>query len=91
MDEQISAALLRAVAHPVRLTALVALEQRERTAAELATDLRLPPEPLAEHLAELAAAGLITGGGGGHGLLRPAARGWAGLAERRRRLQDGAR
>jgi predicted transcriptional regulator len=91
MDEQVSAEMLRAVAHPIRLAALVALEQHERPAQELATALELPAEALAEHLAELAAAGLIVGGNGDHGALRPAARGWAELAERLRHLQDGAR
>ena len=91
MDEQISADMLRAVAHPVRLAALVALEQRERSAAELAAALGVPAEALAEHLAELAAAGLIVGGGGDTGALRPVARGWAELAERLRVLQGGAR
>jgi hypothetical protein len=91
MDEQISAEMLRAVAHPVRLAALVALERGKRPGPELAAALGVSAEALAEHLAELAAAGLIVGGGGDHGALRPAARGWAELAERLRRLQAGAR
>jgi predicted transcriptional regulator len=91
MDEQISAEMLRAVAHPVRLAALVALEQRERTGGELAAALGLPAEMLSEHLAELAAAGLIVGGTGDHGALRPAARGWSELADRLGRLQHATR
>jgi DNA-binding transcriptional ArsR family regulator len=90
MDEHISAEMLRAVAHPVRLAALDVLEQRERTADELATALDVPAEALAEHLAELAAAGLITGDLG-DGRLRPLVRGWAELAARLRWLQSGAR
>jgi predicted transcriptional regulator len=91
MDEPISAEVLRAVAHPIRLAALVALEQRERPGDELAAALGLPAEMLSEHLAELAAAGLIVGGSGDYGALRPAARGWAELADRLGHLQDATR
>jgi DNA-binding transcriptional ArsR family regulator len=90
-DEQISPEVLRAVAHPVRLAALVVLEEQERTPRELATALNVPAEALVEHVAELAAAGMIVGGRSDHGALRPAALGWAELAEQLRQLQGGAR
>ncbi len=82
--------VLHAVAHPLRLGALVALEERQRTTEELAAVLRVSSQELAEHLAELAAAGLI-GAGEGEGRLRPLARGWADVAARLRRLQGGTR
>jgi DNA-binding transcriptional ArsR family regulator len=87
--EQRSAALLRALAHPLRLSALVALEQRERPAAELAAVLVVAPDALAEHLADLAAAGLVTGGADG-GPLRTVERGWIEIDARLRQVQDGA-
>ena len=90
MDERVSVEVLHAIAHPLRLGSLVALEERQRTAEELATVLRVPAQELVEHLAELAAAGLI-GDGEGEGRLRPLARGWADVAARLRRLQGGTR
>ena len=81
--------VLSAIAHPLRLGSLVALEERQRTAEELATVLRVPAPELTEHLAELAAAGLI--GGDGEGRFRPMARGWADVAARLRRLQGDTR
>jgi predicted transcriptional regulator len=90
MDERVSVEVLHAIAHPLRLGSLVALEEHQRTAEELATVLRVPAQELIEHLAELAAAGLI-GSGEGEGRLRPLARGWADVAARLRRLQGGTR
>jgi predicted transcriptional regulator len=90
MDERVSVEVLNAIAHPLRLGSLVALEERQRTAEELAQVLRVPAAELADHLAELAAAGLI-GEGEGEGRLRPLARGWADVAARLRRLQGGTR
>jgi predicted transcriptional regulator len=90
MDERVSVEVLHAVAHPLRLGALVALEERQRTTEELATVLRVPAPELIEHLAELAAAGLI-GDGEDAGRLRPLARGWADVAARLRRMQGGKR
>jgi DNA-binding transcriptional ArsR family regulator len=90
MDERVSVEVLHAVAHPLRLGALVALEERQRTTEELAAVLRVSSQELVEHLAELAAAGLI-GAGDGEGRLRPLARGWADVAARLRRLQGGPR
>ncbi|HEV7494277.1 helix-turn-helix domain-containing protein [Baekduia sp.] len=90
MDERVSVEVLHAVAHPLRLGALVALEERQRTTEELAAVLRVSSQELADHLAELAAAGLI-GAGEGEGRLRPLARGWADVAARLRRLQGGTR
>jgi hypothetical protein len=90
MDERVSVEVLNAIAHPLRLGSLVALEERQRTADELATVLRVPSHDLGEHLAELVAAGLI-GSGDGEGRLRPLARGWADVAARLRRLQGGTR
>jgi DNA-binding transcriptional ArsR family regulator len=92
MDERVSVEVLHAVAHPLRLGALVALEERQRTTEELAAVLRVPAPELIEHLAELAAAGLIGDGDGeGDGRLRPLARGWADVAARLRRMQGGKR
>jgi DNA-binding transcriptional ArsR family regulator len=91
MDERVSVEVLHAVAHPLRLGALVALEEGQRTPEELAAVLRVSAEELVEHLAELAAAGLIGGGSEGDGRLRPLARGWADVAARLRRLQGGGR
>ncbi len=90
MDERISVEVLHAIAHPLRLGSLVALEERQRTPEELATVLRVPAQELIEHLAELAAAGLI-GSAEGEGRWRPLARGWADVAARLRRLQGGTR
>jgi hypothetical protein len=90
MDERISVEVLNAIAHPLRLGSLVALEERQRTTEELAVVLRVSAPELGDHLAELAAAGLI-GDGEGDGRLRPLARGWADVAARLRRLQGGAR
>jgi predicted transcriptional regulator len=90
MDERVSVEVLHAVAHPLRLGALVALEERQRTTEELATVLRVPAQELVEHLAELAAAGLI-GADDDTGRLRPLARGWADVAARLRRLQGDPR
>jgi DNA-binding transcriptional ArsR family regulator len=89
MDERVSVEVLSAIAHPLRLGSLVALEEGQRTAEELAMVLHVPAPELVEHLAELAAAGLI-GDGEGEGRLRPLARGWADVAARLRRLQRGA-
>jgi hypothetical protein len=50
----------------------------------------VPAQELIEHLAELAAAGLI-GDGDDEGRWRPLARGWADVAARLRRLQGGTR
>jgi predicted ArsR family transcriptional regulator len=88
MDERVSVEVLNAIAHPLRLGSLVALEERQRTAEELAAVLRVPAHELGDHLAELAAAGLI---GEDEGRLRPLARGWADVAARLRRLQGGTR
>lgn len=88
MPEPLSAEVLRALGDPLRLAALVALEERERSPAELAAALGVAPEALGEHLAELAAGGLVVVGSGG-GRLRAASRGWAEIAAQLRRLQDG--
>lgn len=88
MAEPVSAEVLRALGDPLRLAALVALEERERTAAELALALGVAPEALGEHLAELAAGGLVVADA--EGRLRAAAHGWAEIAAQLRRLQDGA-
>jgi DNA-binding transcriptional ArsR family regulator len=91
MDERISPEVLSVVAHPVCLAVLVALEQRERSALELATALNMPAQTLAGRLAQLTEAGLTQAQSGDHWALRSAAPGWARLADELRRLQDGAR
>ena len=44
MDERVSVEVMNAIAHPLRLGSLVALEERQRTAEELATFLRVPAQ-----------------------------------------------
>lgn len=89
MPEPVPADVLQAISHPLRLALLVALERREQSAADLATTLDVRPPAITHHLALLRRAGLVHDGA--HpGTLRAAA-GWAEIAERLRRLQDGAR
>jgi DNA-binding transcriptional ArsR family regulator len=60
MAEPVSAQLLHAVAHPLRLALLVELEQHgERSPAELAGVLGADRETVDGHLATLRAAGVV--------------------------------
>ena len=58
MSEPVPADVLRAVAHPLRLALLVALEDHEQTPAELALTLNATEPTIAHHLAVLHDAGL---------------------------------
>jgi DNA-binding transcriptional ArsR family regulator len=60
MSEPVPADVLRAVAHPLRLALLVALEDHEQAPSELATALDATPPTIAHHLAILHDAGLVT-------------------------------
>lgn len=87
MSEPVPADVLRAIAHPLRLALLVALEDHEQAPADLAVALDTTEPAIAHHLAILHDAGLIS-----HathpGRLRTV-EGWAGLATALGRLQDG--
>lgn len=60
MSEPVPADVLRAIAHPLRLGLLVALEDHEQAPSELATALNATEPVIAHHLAILYDAGLIT-------------------------------
>jgi DNA-binding transcriptional ArsR family regulator len=60
MSEPVPADVLRAVAHPLRLALLVALEDHEQPPSELATALDATEPTIAHHLAVLHDAGLVT-------------------------------
>jgi predicted transcriptional regulator len=88
MAEPVSAAVLQAVAHPLRLALLVALDAADRTPAELAATLATPPATLAPHLARLRETGLITDAATPNHLT-VTTRGWTEIATRLGTLQDG--
>ncbi|HMJ35893.1 MAG TPA: helix-turn-helix domain-containing protein [Baekduia sp.] len=85
MAEPVSANVLRALSHPVRLALLVALERDELTAAALAERLGLTPPETATQLAVLREAGLVTDGRR-PGRLRTTTHGWATIDAQLRRL-----
>ncbi|HWI73354.1 MAG TPA: ArsR family transcriptional regulator [Baekduia sp.] len=89
MDEPVSADVLRALSHPLRLAALVALEAREQTTAELAAHLGVPEPELMHHLVILRGAGLVEDAAT-RDRMRAAGHGWATIAAHLRRLQDDA-
>ena len=60
MSEPVPADVLRAIAHPLRLALLVALEDHEQAPSELATALDATEPAIAHHLAILHDAGLVT-------------------------------
>jgi DNA-binding transcriptional ArsR family regulator len=60
MSEPVPADVLRAIAHPLRLGLLVALEDHEQTPSELATALNATEPAIVRHLAVLHDAGLVT-------------------------------
>lgn len=90
MDDPVSADVLQALSHPLRLAALVALEARPQTLTELAATLEVSPAALIHHLGALHDLGLV--GDAGHGgRLRAVSPGWAEIAAHLARLQDDAR
>jgi DNA-binding transcriptional ArsR family regulator len=85
MAEPVSADVLRALSHPLRLALLVALEQGELSVPELAEHVGLRTGEVVPHLACLRAAGLVLDGA--HpGLLRTSTDGWAAVDRQLRRL-----
>ncbi len=76
MAERVPDAVLSAIAHPLRLAVLVALEQREGTPAELAAATGTTEPAIEQALAELHAAGLVASGSR-RGALRTTGSGWA--------------
>lgn len=74
---------LAAIGHPVRLRALVLLEQAPGSVGDLAGQAGLPPGAVAYHVRRLAVAGLIEEAGmrGTERLWRTRATGWAGLRD----------
>ena len=88
MAEPVSAEILRALAHPLRLALLIVLEQGELEPGDLAERVGVPVATLAPHLAALRDAGLVRDGAG-PGLLRASAGGWAEVDRQLRRLAGG--
>jgi DNA-binding transcriptional ArsR family regulator len=87
MAEPVSAQLLHAVAHPLRLALLVELEQHgERSPAELAGALGVDGATVEPHLATLHAAGLITADAV-PGRVAATGGGWIEVAARLRSLE----
>jgi DNA-binding transcriptional ArsR family regulator len=82
MAEPVSAPVLAAIADPLRLALLVALERRPATPAELAAVTRTPEPVVEQALAILDDAGLVTAAGSGAGpcRFRPTGRGWTDVA-----------
>jgi DNA-binding transcriptional ArsR family regulator len=87
MAAPVPADVLRAIAHPLRLALLVALEDHEQAAAELATAVDATEPSVSHHLGILHDAGLVTDGSA-PGLHRTVP-GWAEIATRLGALQDG--
>lgn len=89
MAEPVSAQLLHALAHPLRLALLVLLEEHgERSPAELASTLKAPRADVDAHLATLRHAGLVIDDAV-PGRLGVASTGWVEVAHRLRALQEG--
>jgi DNA-binding transcriptional ArsR family regulator len=88
--EPVSEELLNALAHPLRLAALVALEGCDRTPADLAADLGVREPVLMEHLHQLDTAGLVTVASD-TGLIHARAGGWSAIASQMLRLQEDSR
>jgi DNA-binding transcriptional ArsR family regulator len=82
--------VLSAIASPLRLAVLVALEQREGTPAELAAATGMGEPAIEQALAVLSDAGLVAGGAR-RGALRATGRGWAEIAAGLSRLGDATR
>jgi DNA-binding transcriptional ArsR family regulator len=90
MAEPISADVLAAIAHPLRLAILVALEARELTVAELAIAVRATEPEVEQAVAVLHDAGLVRDAAA-RGRLRAASPGWVAIAQQLRRLADDSR
>jgi DNA-binding transcriptional ArsR family regulator len=90
VDDPVSADVLQALSHPLRLAALVALEARPQTLTELAATLEVSPAALIHHLGALHDLGLVADDVRG-GRLRAAGTGWTAIAAHLARLQDDAR
>lgn len=90
MDEPLPVEILHAVAHPLRLAALVALEAEERDPSALAAALGVDEPLLMEHLHVLDAAGLVTIAYDTH-VVSVRAPGWGAIAARLARLQEGSK
>lgn len=86
VDEPLSTEVLHALAHPVRLAMLRALEDRDLTPTALATALGVPEPELMAHLHLLDAAGLTTTTPTHHIHVRSG--GWTAVARRLQQLQD---
>lgn len=87
VEERLSTQALHAIAHPIRLSVLVALERRPGlSTAELATAVDVPERQLMRHLHLLDAAGLTTTTAGGRHTA--VTTGWSAFAERLEALQD---
>jgi DNA-binding transcriptional ArsR family regulator len=86
VSEPVPADVLRAIAHPLRLALLVALEEHEQAPSELATALNATEPTIAYHLAILHDAGLVTiSPEPGHW---STIHGWASIAASLQRLQE---
>lgn len=90
MDEPVAAPVLAAIANPLRLALLVALEQREGTPAELAAATGATEPAVEQALAVLHEAGLVADGVR-HGALRATGSGWAEVAARLASLDEASR
>ena len=85
MAGPISAEVLRALSHPLRLAILVVLEQGELEPADLAGRVGASGAELGRHLAALQAAGLVREGEL-PGRLRTSTGGWAAVDRQLRAL-----
>lgn len=90
MAEPVSAPVLAAIANPLRLALLVALERREGTPAELAAATGAGEPAVEQALAVLHDAGLVADGTR-RGALRTTDRGWAEVAARLATLDEASR
>jgi DNA-binding transcriptional ArsR family regulator len=87
MSEPVPVDVLRAIAHPLRLALLVALEEHEQAPSELAMELDATEPAIAHHLAILYDARLVTTSvESDRWRTIP---GWAKIATSLQRLQDG--
>jgi ArsR family transcriptional regulator len=86
MSEPVPADVLRAVAHPLRLALLVALEDHEQAPSELATALDATEPTITHHLAILHDARLVTSAAE-PGQWRTV-EGWTEISASLQRLQD---
>ncbi len=87
MSEPVPADVLRAVANPLRLALLVALEDHEQAPSELAVALNAAEPTIAHHLAILHDAGLVAATTEDPRRWRTA-EGWAAISAALARLQN---